>query len=162
MKPSNEITVVRKRVVGNIPGFYDNETGNPQGEWVKIADYYCVEVAPAETAKVYELQHDERYSNQDNTYNLEFNFESIRQLELPPYDIQTGDYVGFWQGTTKFFYRIVKATITPIFHDCCVVQLVCNATQPKEVNYMLECGRLRKLSDEDINDGNLPLGEGEK
>lgn len=159
MAASNEITIVRKRVVGNIPGFYDDETGNPQGEWIKIADYVCVETAPAETAKVYELEHDERYSNQDNTYNIEFNFESVRQDTDPPYDIHSGDYVGFWQGETKFFYRIVKSTITQMFHNCCVVQLVCNATQPKEVNYMLECGRMRRLEDEDINDGNMPIGE---
>lgn len=159
MKPSNEITIVRKHVVTNVPGFLDDESGNPQNTWIKVADYYCVETAPAETAKVYELEHDENYSNQDNTYNIEFNFESARQKEMPPYDIQTGDYVCFWQGDQKFAYRIIKATITQIFHNCCVVQLVCNATQPKEVNYLLACGRMRHLEEEDINDGNLPVGE---
>ena len=62
-------------------------------------------------------------------------------------------------GTTKYFYRIVKADITPMFHNCCIVQIVVNITQPKEVNYLLECGVSRRLSDEDINDGSLPVGE---
>lgn len=160
-KLSNEITILRKQTVGNIPGFNDDETGNPQNTWFRLADYECVEMAPAQTAKVYELEHNERNLNQDNTYNIEFNFESVRQTIQPPYDIKSGDYVAFWQGTTKFFYRIVKADITPIFQNCCVVQIVCNVTQPKEAEYLLECGRLRKLADEDINSGSLPIGEEE-
>lgn len=159
MKETNEITILRKRMVGNIPGFYDDETGNPQNTWVRIADFECVEYCPAQTAKVYDLEHNERNRNQDDTANWEFNFESVRQTVQPPYDIQSGDYVAFWQGTTKFFYRVVKSNITPMFHNCCVVQLVCNVTQPKEAEYLLECGRLRKLADEDINDGSLPIGE---
>lgn len=159
MKQSNEITVLRKQTVGNIPGFFDDETGNPQNTWIKLADYECVETAPGQTAKVYELEHNERNLNQDDTSYVEFNFESIRQEVQPPYDIKPGDYVGFWQGTTKYLYRIVKADITQIFHNCCVVQIVCNVTQPKEAEYLLECGRLRKLEDEDINDGSLPIGE---
>lgn len=159
MKKSNEITILRKQTVGNIPGFYDDETGNPQNTWIRLADYVCVETAPGQTAKVYELEHNERNLNQDNTAYVEFNFESVRQEVQPPYDIKSGDYVAFWQGTTKFFYRIVKADITPIFHNCCVVQIVCNVTQPKEAEYLLECGRLRRLADEDINSGSLPIGE---
>lgn len=148
-------------MVGNIPGFYDDETGNPQNTWVRIADFECVEVAPGVTAKVYDLEHNERNRNQDDTAYVEFNFESIRQELQPPYDIQSGDYVGYWQGTTKYFLRIVKSSITQVFQNCCVVQLVCNVTQPKEAEYLLECGRLRKLEDEDINSGSLPIGEEE-
>lgn len=159
MKQSNEITVLRKQTVGNIPGFFDDETGNPQNTWIRLADYECVETAPGQTAKVYELEHNERNLNQDDTSYIEFNFESVRQEIQPPYDIKPGDYVGFWQGDTKFLYRIVKVNITQIFHNCCVVQIVCNVTQPKEAEYLLECGILRKLSDEDINDGSLPIGE---
>lgn len=157
---SNEITILRKRTVGNIPMFFDDESGNPQNEWVKLADYTCVEYCPAQTAKVYELEHDPNNQNQDNTYYYEFSFESNRQFQEPPYDIRSGDYIAFWQGTTKFLYRIVKSDITPLFHNCCIVQLVANVTQPKEVNYLLECGVLRHLEDEDINDGSLPVGEG--
>lgn len=159
MKKSNEITILRKRTVGNIPGFNDDETGNPQNTWFRLADYVCVETAPGQTAKIYDLEHSERNMNQDTTYYVEFNFESVRQEVQPPYDIKPGDYVGFWQGTTKFFYRIVKVNITQVFHNCCVVQIYCNITQPKEAEYLLECGRLRMLSDEDINDGSLPIGE---
>lgn len=159
MNKPNEITVLRKQTVANIPGFYDDETGNPQNTWARIADFVCVETAPAETAKIYELEHNERNRLNDNTYNVEFNFESVRQEVAPPYDIKSGDYVGFWQGTTKFLYRIVKSYITQVFQDCCVVQLVCNITQPKEAEYLLECGGLRRLADEDINDGSLPIGE---
>lgn len=161
MKESNEITVLRKRPVANIPGFYDDETGNPQNEWVHLADYVCVETAPAQTAKIYELEHNERNRQQVDTYNVEFNFESVRQEVQPPYDIKAGDYVGFWQGGTKFFYRIVRVHITQIFHNCCVVQIVCDITHPKEAEYLLECGVLRRLSEDDINDGSLPIGEEE-
>lgn len=159
MKKTNEITILRKRMVGNVPGFYDDENGNPQNTWIRIADFECVEVAPGVTAKVYDLEHNERNRNQDDTAYVEFNFESIRQELQPPYDIQSGDYVAFWQGTTKFFYRVVKSNITQMFQNCCVVQIVCNVTQPKEAEYLLECGRLRKLEDEDINAGSLPIGE---
>lgn len=155
---SNEITIIRKRTVGNIPMFMD-DTVQDQNEWYRVGDYVCVEYCPAQTAKVYELEHDQNNQNQDNTYYYEFSFESTRQEQLPPYDINSGDYIGFWQGTTKYFYRIVKADITPMFHNCCIVQIVVNITQPKEVNYLLECGVLRRLSDEDINDGSLPVGE---
>ena len=146
-------------MVGNIPGFFDDETGNPQNTWVRIADFECVEVAPGVTAKIYDLEHNERNRNQDTNNYVEFNFESIRQEIQPPYDIKSGDYVGFWQGGTKYFYRIVKPSITQVFQNCCVVQLVCNVTQPKEAEYLIECGRLRKLEDEDINSGSLPIGE---
>ena len=155
---SNEITVIRKRTVGNIPMFYD-DTVQDQNEWFRLGDYTCVEYCPAQTAKVYELEHDPNNQNQDNTYYYEFSFESTRQEQLPPYDINSGDYIGFWQGGSKYFYRIVKADITPLFHNCCIVQIVVNITQPKEVNYLLECGVLRRLEDEDINDGSLPVGE---
>lgn len=159
MKDSNEITILRKRTVANIPGFYDDETGNPQNTWFRVADFECVEVAPAQTARVYDLEHNERNKMNDDTAYVEFNFESVRQTFQPPYDIQSGDYVGFWQGTTKFLYRVVKSSITQMFHNCCIIQLVCNVTQPKEAEYLLECGRLRKLADEDINEGSLPIGE---
>lgn len=159
MAKTNEITLLRKQTVGNIPGFSDDETGNPQNTWLRLADYVCVEVCPAQTAKVYELEHNIENSNQDTTYNIEFNFESVRQEITPPYDIKPGDYVAFWQGTTKFMYRVVKADITQIFHNCCVVQIVCNVTQPKEAEYLLECGVLQRLRDEDINNGSLPIGE---
>lgn len=161
MKKTNEITILRKRMVGNIPGFYDDETGNPQNTWVRIADFECVEICPAQTAKVYDLEHNERNRNQDDTQNWEFNFESVRQTIQPPYDIQSGDYVAFWQGDIKYMYRVVKSNSTPMFHNCCVVQIVCNVTQPKEAEYLLGCGRLRKLEDKDINDGSLPIGEKE-
>lgn len=155
---SNEITVIRKKTVGNIPMFND-DTAQDQNVWFKLADYTCVEFCPAQTAKIYELEHDPNNQNQSNTYNYEFSFESTRQEVKPPYDINSGDYLAFWQGETKYFYRIVKADITPVFHNCCIVQIMVNITQPKEVNYLMECGVLRKLSDEDINDGSLPIGE---
>ena len=138
---------------------FDDDEVKTQNEWIRLADYTCVETCPAQSAKIYELEHNPENQNQDSTYNVEFNFESVRQETLPPYDIKPGDYVAFWQGTTKFFYRIVKADITPVFHNCCVVQIVCNITQPKEAEYLLECGRLRKLEGKDINDGSLPIGE---
>lgn len=159
MKKTNEITIIRKRMVGNIPGFYDDENGNPQNTWVRIADFECVETAPGMTAKIYDLEHNERNRNQTDTSYVEFNFESVRQTQQPPYDIQSGDYVGYWQGGKKFFLRIVKSSITQIFQNCCVVQIVCNVTQPKEAEYKQACGRLERLKDEDINAGSLPIGE---
>lgn len=157
---SNEITIIRKRTVGNIPMFYDDDV-HTQNEWVRIGDYVCVEYCPAQTAKIYDLEHDPNNQNQDNTYNYEFSFESTRQEQAPPYDIRTGDYLAFWQGTTKFLYRIVRVTRTNLFHNCCIIQINVNITQPKEVNYLLECGVLRRLEDEDINNGSLPVGEPE-
>lgn len=160
-QPTNEITVLRKIPVVNIPMFDDDEF-QPQNTWIKIGDFSCVEYCPAQTAKVYELEHDENNKSQDNTYNYEFSFETTRQAQQPPYDIQSGDYIGFWQGGEKYLYRIVKSDITPMFHNCCIVQMVVNITQPKETNYLLSCGVLQKLSDEDINSGSLPVGEREE
>ena len=147
-------------MVGNIPGFFDDETGNPQNTWVRVADFECVEYCPGLTAKIYSQEHNERNRNQDDTMYWEFGFETTRQAIQPPYDIHAGDYVGFWQGETKYFFRIVKTPqVTQMFQNCCVVQLICNVTHPKEAEYLQNCGRLRKLEDEDLNDGSLPIGE---
>lgn len=149
---SNTISIFRKRVKTNIPGFSD-PSSETQNEWVKLADYVCVEYYPGQTARVYESEHAENYSNQEDTSYYEFSFESFRQEQKPPYDINTGDYIGFKQGTSIFFYRIVKVSATSMFEGCCIVQIIVNITEPREAQYLLECGFTEALSDEDIVGG---------
>lgn len=149
---SNTISIFRKRVVANIPGF-SNPQAADQNEWLKLADYKCVDFCPGQTARVYESEHASDYKNQDDLSYYEFNFESVRQDFQPPYDIKLGDYIGFKQGTSVFFYRIVKCSITGVFQNCCVVQIVVNITQPREAQYLLECGPLQPLEETDIIGG---------
>jgi len=89
----------------------------------------------------------------------EFYFESARQAFKPPYDIKKGDYIVFKQGTSLFLYRIVKAQSTQTFPHCCVVTIIINITQPREAQYLLECGELGAVSEEEINGGLIRLGD---
>lgn len=155
---ANTISIIRKRTVANVPMFSDDEN-TPQNEWFRLADYTCVDVCPGQTARVYDLEHAENYSNQDNSYYLEFSFESVRQALKPPYDIHEGDYIGFGQGTSIFYYRIVRVYPTQLFAGCCVVQIVINVTNPREAQYLIECGELQALKDEEISGGNIKEGE---
>lgn len=149
---SNHISIYRKKVNANIPGFTDPSAAS-QNEWVKLGDYSCVEYYPGQTARVYDLEHAEGYSNQDDMSYYEFSFESVRQAQQPPYDINTGDYVGFKQGTSVFFYRIVKATSTSLFAGCCVIQIMVNITQPREAQYLMECGETEALPEDELSGG---------
>lgn len=155
---SNVISIFRKRVKANIPGF-DNPDAQAQNEWVKLADYTCVRFSPGQTARVYDSEHAENYSNQDDMSYYEFYFESARQATKPPYDIKKGDYIVFHQGTSIFFYRIVKAQATQTFPHCCVVTLIINITQPREAQYLLECGELGAVEEDEINGGLIHLGD---
>lgn len=136
----------------NIPGF-DDPSAPAQNEWIKLADYTCVEILPGQTAKTYNEEHAENYMNQDNTYKIEMYFESWRQFTKPPFDIKEGDYVAFHQGTSLFFYRIVRTMIVQMFSKCCVVQLMLDVTQPREAQYLLECGILRPIKEKEIIGG---------
>lgn len=149
---SNHISIFRKKVINNIPGFSDPQTSS-QNEWVKMADYQCVEYSPRQTARIYDSEHAESYSNQDDMSYYEFSFESIKQELQPPYDINAGDYIGFKQGESVYFYRIVKATLTALFAGCCVIQIIVNITQPREAQYLMECGETSALNEEDIIGG---------
>lgn len=149
---SNHISIFRKRVITNVPGF-DDPNSPQQNTWVKLADYKCVEFYPGQTARLYALEHAENYQNQDDMEYLEFNFESVRQDLKPPYNILTGDYVGLKQGTSIFWYRIVKVSATQLFSGCCVIQIMVNLTQPREAQYLLECGETQALSEEDVVGG---------
>lgn len=149
---SNTISIFRKRVQVNIPGF-SNPTAQTQNEWIKLADYQCVRFCPAQTARVYDSEHAENYSNQDDRSYYEFYFDSFRQTSKPPYDIKKGDYLVFKQGTTIFFYRIVKAQTTATLKGCCVITIIIYITQPREAQYLLECGETQALSEEEINGG---------
>lgn len=149
---SNHISIYRKRVNTNIPGFSD-PTSQSQNEWVKLADYGCVRFCPGQTARVYDAEHAENYSNQDDISYYEFYFESFRQTTKPPYDIKKGDYVVFKQGTSVFFYRIVKAQATTVMKGCCVITIIINITQPREAQYLLECGELQAMPEDEINGG---------
>lgn len=149
MPPVNRITVLRKRVVANIPMFDDEDTGNPQNEWIKLYDFDCVDICPGMTAKVYNLEHDPNYDNQDTTYYTEFHFSGPFQTIEPPYDILEGDYVGCRQNGQVFFYRIVKTITTQVFVGCCDYQLICNTTTPREQERLMGCGVLSVLEKED-------------
>lgn len=149
---SNTISVFRKIVKNNIPGFSD-PMAQSQNEWIKLADYSCVRYCPSNTARMYDAEHAENYSNQDDMSYYEFYFESFRQDTKPPYDINAGDYIVYKQGTTIFNYRIVKANITPLLGGCCVVTMIINVTQPREAQYLLECGELNAVEEKEINGG---------
>lgn len=149
---SNQVSIIRKRPKNNIPGFSD-PTAKEQNEWFKIADFSCVEFLPGETAKVYDEEHDENYTNQSDVNSIELYFESWRQKIKPPYDIKRGDYVAFHQDENIYFYRIVKTSITSMFVGCCVVELGLNVTNPREAQYLLECGLMAPLKDEDLVGG---------
>lgn len=151
---ANSISIFRKRVNNNIPGFSDVEAQS-QNQWFKIADFECVDMAPGQTARIYNMEHADNYSNQDNTYYIEFSFESVRQEVAPPYDILEGDYVAFTQGEKRYLYRIVKTSITNIFPKtgCCVVQITVNITQPREAQYIMSCGETEALKEEELMGG---------
>lgn len=151
---SNHISIFRKKVKNNIPGFSDPQAST-QNEWFKLADFQCVEYYPGQTARTYDLEHAEGYSNQDDMSYYEFSFENVRQALQPPYDINTGDYIGFKQGESVFFYRIVRSTITGLFAGCCVVQIMVNITQPREAQYLMECGETQALSEDDLMGGTI-------
>lgn len=155
---SNAISIFRKRVKSNIPGF-DNPDAQSQNEWVRLADYNCIKFCPGQTARVYDAEHAENYSNQDDMSYYEFYFESARQSTRPPYDIKKGDYIVFKQGTSIFFYRIVKAQATQTFPGCCVITIIINITQPREAQYLLECGELQTVGEDEINGGLIRLGD---
>lgn len=149
MQKTNRISILRKRVVNNIPMFNDDETGNPQNEWVKLYDLDCIDIVPGMTAKVYNLEHDPNYQNNDTTYYTEFHFSGPFQKITPPYDILEGDYVGCRQNGQVNLYRIVKTITTQIFTNCCDYQLICNVTTPREQERLMGCGPLEVLKEED-------------
>lgn len=147
---SNTISILRKRVVNNIPGFDDDETGNPQNDWIKLYDIKCVDFAPANTARVYELENAPNYKNNNTTSYMDFYFESTRQSISPPYDIQVGDYVAYYQQGSKYYCRIVKAMHTQMFVSCCIYELTCVITNPREVETLSSCGILSSIPDEEV------------
>ena len=149
---ANSVTILRKRVVNNIPMFDDDETGKPQNEWIKLYDLYCVDVAPGMTARVYNLEHDENYSNQNNSFYVEFHFDSVYQSVKPPYDINEGDYVCCYQNGKKNQYRIVRVIPVSLIGDCCVYQLICNVNSPREQEQLLGCGKFSKLVEGDYDE----------
>lgn len=149
MAQTNRISILRKRVVNNIPMFDDDETGNPQNEWVKLYDLECIDIVPGMTAKVYNLEHDPNYQNNDTTYYTEFHFSGPYQKITPPYDILEGDYVGCRQNGQVNLYRIVKTITTQILVNCCDYQLICNVTTPREQERLMGCGPLDVLTEED-------------
>lgn len=153
MSRVNEISVLRKRVVTNIPGFSDDETGRPQNEWFKLYDFTCVDTAPGQTARVYNLEDSPENDNNDNTYYIEFNFDSTRQYYDPPYDINEGDYVAFYQGGEHHFIRIVKIIVSQMFPSCCVFQLVTNVTNPRAIERLQGCGVMSIIPDEELEEG---------
>lgn len=154
MSKVNEISVLRKRVVTNIPGFDDDETGKPQNTWFKLYDFTCVDTAPGLTARVYNLEHAENYDNNDTQYYIEFHFESTRQSVAPPYDLNEGDYVAFYQGGEHHFLRIVKIITVQLFANggCCVFQLICNITNPRAVERLQGCGVLSIIPDDELEE----------
>lgn len=147
-KQINEISVVRKRVVNNIPGF-DDETNTPQNQWFKLYDFTCVDIQNGQTARIYQYEHAEGYQNNEDTFYMDFTFESVRQSFQPPYDIKTGDYVAYYQGGERHLYRIVKPMITQVFPNCCAVELMCNDTHPRETEMDLACGASKVVPDDD-------------
>lgn len=153
MAKANAISILRKRVVTNIPGFFDDTTGdNPQNEWIKLYDLDCIDFAPSNTARVYNLEDAPNYSNNDTMYYVEFHFESARQSAKPPYDINEGDYVAYYQNDEKHYCRIAKIINSQIFPGCCVYQIICNITNPREIERLLGCGVLSIIPDSEFGE----------
>jgi hypothetical protein len=151
MSKVNEISVLRKRVITNIPGFDDDETGKNQNEWFKLYDFTCVDIAPGMTARVYNLEDTPENDNNDTQYYIEFHFESVRQSNVPPYDLNEGDYVAFYQGGERHFIRIVKIITVQLFQGgCCVFQLICNVTNPRKIERLQGCGITSIIPDEEL------------
>lgn len=144
----NEISILRKRVVNNIPGFED-ETNTPQNQWFKLYDFTCVDIENGQTARIYQYEHAEDYQNNEDTFYMDYFFDAVRQKVQPPYDIKTGDYVAYYQGGERHLYRIVKPVITQVFPSCCTVQISCNDTHPRETEMKLACGASDYIPDDD-------------
>lgn len=156
MRKVNEISVLRKRVVTNIPGFSDDETGRPQNTWFKLYDFTCVDTAPSQTARVYNLEDDPNNDNNTTLYYKEYSFEGVRQKVAPPYDLHEGDYVAYYQGGERHFLRIVRVVATQLFIDCCTFQLICNITNPRAIERLSGCGRMTIIPDDELDE---PLDE---
>lgn len=139
---TNSISILRKRVYTNVPGFDDDEsiTPNIQNEWVKLYDFNCVDYAWANTVQNYDLEHDANYSNNGNKMGGNFYVTSTNQSVSPPYDVLTGDFIVYRQGTTIFIWRIVKINQAHMFAGCAVYELICDMFQPKEKDVPLELG----------------------
>lgn len=149
---SNSISVLRKHVYNNVPGFDDDEeiTLNIQNDWVKTYDFTCVDFAWANTVQNYDLEHDPNYLNNGNKMGANFYVTSTNQSVVPPYDIHTGDFIAYWQHSTLFIWRIVKINQSQMFKNCAVYELICDMFQPKEKDVELEIGVLEIV---EVKDG---------
>lgn len=152
----NQITVARKRVVNNAVGFEDDF--GAQDQWVKLYDFTCVDVCPGNTARVYQFESASADQGNEDTYYIDFSFESIKQKIRPPYDIKTGDYICVKQDGERKLFRIVLRTTTQLFAGCCVVQLTCNNTHPRETEVLQGCGVMETVTEDELN--NVEVGNG--
>lgn len=148
---TNSISVLRKKVYNNVPGFDDDFdiTPNIQNDWVKIYDFKCVDFAWANTVQNYDLEHDPNYSNNGNKMGANFYVTSNYQSIVPPYDIHTGDFIVYRQNSTIFIWRIVKINQAPMFKNCAVYELICDMFQPKEKDVPLNIGVLETVEVEE-------------
>ena len=148
---SNQISIIRKQVYNNIPMF-DDEKIEAQNKWVKLYDLRCIDGDPGVTARIYALENDPNYKNQNTTSYYNFSFGSAHQMVKPPYDIKEGDYVAFKQqtGDEISLWKIVKRETVQLFHNCCVYIITCNATTPRELERLMECGVYTNISDEEV------------
>lgn len=155
---SNSISVLRKHVYNNVPGFDDEEeiAPNVQNDWLKLYDFVCVDFAWANTVQNYDLEHDANYSNNGNKIGANFYVTSTNQSTMPPYDIHTGDFIAYKQDSTIFIWRIVKINQANMFKGCAVYELICDMFQPKEKDIPLEIGVLQTI---EIEDGRIKDGE---
>lgn len=153
----NQITVARKRVVNNAIGFDEND--GPQDEWIKLYDFTCVDVCPGNTAKIYQYELASNDQNNEDTYYVDFSFESIKQKIKPPYDIKTGDYICVKQDGERKLFRIVLRTTTQMFAGCCVIQLSCNNTHPRETESLQGCGVMETVTEAELNNEEEPNGQ---
>lgn len=138
--PSNCISILRKRVNNNVPGFDDPEVN--QNMWVKLYDFRCIDWSYANTVQNYDLEHDANYNNNGNKQSADFIVSSTYQNIAPPYDIHTGDFIAYRQGTTLFLWRIVKINQAQVFSSCEDYELIADMFQPKEADIRLESGPL--------------------
>ena len=62
--------------------------------------------------------------------------------------------MAYYQSGERHYLRIVKIIPVQLFiGGCCVFQLICNVTNPREIERLQGCGILSVIPDEELEEG---------
>lgn len=148
---TNSVTALRKSVETNVPGFFDEEDIVTQNEWLRLYDFTCVEIYPAQTAAIYSMEHSANTSSNIDRNLLEMSFQVVDQQVQPPYDVKAGDYIGWKRGEERYMARIIKdPQMVEVLPGCCVAQFLVELAEPRGSYNMLACGSAQALTDAEI------------